>query len=1231
MRGDFLRIKADFMIFITVCSIFAIYFAGPAAAETAGTQEQLGCCADAKNTGEHCVMTAESECESAATGFTPASCGQTSYCKAGCCVSLDGGCSAQVGRATCQALEGYSWQDSANCEIPQCQKGCCILGGAQCFYTTEKRCNRVTSEYEELAFDFRTAIGTEYDCLNVCKQQDEGCCVTEEGKGTFTARASCPTREYDPSTGIGFFKDTFCSNENLDTGCEAHAKQDCIEGKEEVFWFDSCGNREEIVTATIEGSQNDAQNGDCDYATGTICGHDKKGKAICKDLNCAAGTLTFYDNINYLFQGKDRSNGESWCMYDAKPGVGADPVGSKHYRFMCINGEEVSAPCADARQEICKNGLINGVPFASAGDIIEAQCIPNAWKECVTSCNSVKELSDVNSGEYKSAMRKDRACCKQKAPNCFWLDWAEEEDVGRCYPAVSPGGKFWQGDSATIQEEPACDLATQAYKTAWEETFRWRGDFKCAGNCEVYTDDYLTLFNNYCNSLGDCGAQYNFQGIWTYDGLYRTWDVPGEDTVEIGSKEYTASNTMEKDPWNSWTKDPSNDHARLNVAEGLLSYSVSYDYIVGLLKDEFGDTSLGPSMWGARIAGGIAGLGLIVSYFGAATAIAVNLGALGTLTALGYGSGAAFSAGSVASIEANAMASSSVLNGAFYVSWGAAIIGTAMIVLGGWKGDRALMQTGIYVAAAGSVGLASVAIATCTTMCATGVGAIAAAVIVVAAWGLMETARTQERTVTAECAPWQPPTKGYDCESCDADPMKQCSEYRCKAIGQNCAFIPENEGTNRGTCYNANPDDVNSPRITDRSAIITSHKQDISQNFQLVPTETTSQVTGFKITPNVPPYSRVTVGIKTNEMSQCKIGQELPQGKAPYGVLPNYMPDSYYDMQHNYTIAGIVPEKEYHYYISCQDPSGNSQATVYGISFTADQGNDITPPQITGASLKDNAYVAAGVNETLLAIYVDEQSRLECKWSREDKDFNFMENNMSCASVPLEATSPRPAECGASMQLYEKNSRYYFRCRDYPMEYAGGAPTGNVLSPNVMQQSFSLNLQKSDALILQQTAPSGRLYTNNVTMQARTQQGAEAGKAVCYYNDIMFANTNSSYHEQTLSNLPTNDYKYSIECVDIAGNIAEGNISFSIDVDTAAPSIIGIHKSGNELKIITDEPTKCQYSNSSFSYGMGTAMLPDNSAEHSTSAAMPKYHIVCADMFNNRMPEVKIVLFESIS
>ena len=129
----------------------------------------------------------------------------------------------------------------------------------------------------------------------------------------------------------------------------------------------------------------------------------------------------------------------------------------------------------------------------------------------------------------------------------------------------------------------------------------------------------------------------------------------------------------------------------------------------------------------------------------------------------------------------------------------------------------------------------------------------------------------------------------------------------------------------------------------------------------------------------------------------------------------------------------------------------------------------------------------------------------------------------------------------------------------------------------------------------------------------------------------MFANTNASYHEQNLANLPTNDYKFDIECVDVAGNIATSNITFSVDVDTVPPSVTGIYKSANDIKITTDEMVTCQYSNSSFLYGYGTPMSPGNSMENSLTASMPGYHIICADTFNNKMPEVRIILFESVS
>ncbi|GAH73187.1 unnamed protein product, partial [marine sediment metagenome] len=86
------------------------------------------------------------------------------------------------------------------------------------------------------------------------------------------------------------------------------------------------------------------------------------------------------------------------------------------------------------------------------------------------------------------------------------------------------------------------------------------------------------------------------------------------------------------------------------------------------------------------------------------------------------------------------------------------------------------------------------------------VGWIAAAIdiILILAWliawlgNIFGYGATRPRSAGFECLPWQPPIGGDDCEECNKDPLKICTEYRCKSLGQACGRIEEN--TDRPLC-----------------------------------------------------------------------------------------------------------------------------------------------------------------------------------------------------------------------------------------------------------------------------------------------------------------------------------------------------------------------------------------------------------------------------------------------
>ena len=145
-----------------------------------------------------------------------------------------------------------------------------------------------------------------------------------------------------------------------------------------------------------------------------------------------------------------------------------------------------------------------------------------------------------------------------------------------------------------------------------------------------------------------------------------------------------------------------------------------------------------------------------------------------------------------------------------------------------------------------------------------------------------------------------------------------------------------------------------------------------------------------------------------------------------------------------------------------------------------------------------------------------------------------------------------------------QQTTYYTRCID--------------TAGNQMQQGYPIVLKGSNQLKIAQSGPSGTIYNNNVTLSVATSEGAESGKARCSYKDqnygfglLEFFNTGGVMHTQTLTELLRGQYKYYIECEDVAGNNANTLIGFDVDVDTIAPKILQVYSSGELIYVITDE------------------------------------------------------------
>jgi hypothetical protein len=519
------------------------------------------CCEYTEN-GEWCQYVDEGECDSDyLSAYT--SCEQTSYCQVGTCYSsTDGLCFANTAQSTCQNERGYTWTAETKDKVPQCQQGCCVIAD-QAFYVTEVKCKSVGSGYSDAAISFDTSFGTELECLNSVKNLDEGCCVTEE-EAIFQTRAECSVASNDPEVGtnfteVGFHEDMLCSNDLLSNECAKQHSTNCYEGR--VYWFDSCGNRENIYSSDERESHNggyvldeedscvvdgaeDTECGNCNYAGGNLCGEDKNNKmkvgdVICKDLNC----YDTFENDASPLSGYDKQNGESWCVYDSKPGDAADTVGSRHYRHICINGEEIVEPCSDFREEMCISGILNEETFGN----MEALNLDQAGSYVEAACRENRQDCEVCNDATAGATANYNCCINEDVRDCLWFeadlpDTVEDSSVytedglspGICVPQVPKGQVFWSEDGSadTASDGSVCDVASTSCTIEYrlggvKRLITGKGKRSDKDDWEITAmspdgcaeRDWLVDRNNLCRAQGDCGAHYNFNGQAGVDGF----------------------------------------------------------------------------------------------------------------------------------------------------------------------------------------------------------------------------------------------------------------------------------------------------------------------------------------------------------------------------------------------------------------------------------------------------------------------------------------------------------------------------------------------------------------------------------------------------------------------------------------------------------------------------------------------------------------------------------------
>ncbi|MBT4174412.1 hypothetical protein HOE07_01920, partial [archaeon] len=1065
MRGDFLKSKAVFMVFLIICLTFTVYNVKEVSAE------QNVCCEQTET--DWCVYTDEGNCIS--NGNAATSCEQTAYCKNGCCVSDLGKCSKNVPKSKCENTEGYTWQEGAECDVNVCEKNCCVIADYQCSYTTEDHCEYLIKDYEDIELDFR-GVDSEYECSEICLASDKGCCVNDESC-IYGTRGECDDPAMDINTGEGFYVDTVCTDIGFCSECTPCAETRCVQ--EDPYCFDSCGNQE-------------GKADDCDYLSNTWCRQDGEN-AYCESIDCGSEVL-FDGEYNIGLAGAEfiqrnphdskigseelgRSHGESWCLYESPAGMYKDFPGSQHYRTYCYFGEEIIEPCEDYRNQVCIQ-----VPYTDVMDF---------------SSEYAAKL-----GEYSLIHESDPTIVTSAC-----LDNTNAL-INTTVTTVPFGGKFWDDGYSETCAVADIDCEMTFATSTWSDT-----DYEVGEGVMCTSPQWVKLVSEYCRSLGDCGVSTNLVEEFTDDGFYMTTSeeylMPNEDianevktyvgydscisssdksdqVTKVNSFEQTEIyclsdcrgeecefiTTVDRNFYGNYMVGQSEYYQQPIPSEDEDTIVLSGGYPNILFDDDLGKNSYG-------VYGGMIGISQGLNEMNPADAGSINLAALYTLNGIGaliniiagvtvlgaaatgiansLGAVSGFMNGLSAFAEAGGTIASSTVGAVGSII--SAVLNLALLFYTAFAYDNPIQRMDAYqnlaISTAISAGVSAVtavllAVAAGAGATANPVGAILAAGAAILA-GLIALfsfgGQTKDITVTSHCSAWQPPTGGEYCELCDVPVSEgglaidvdgnilrgyECTEYKCRSLGWGCGFIEENLGSDRPKCVWDDPYDGKSPEIVkymvdvsdtmnEKGISDTNGYVDVSQNeYSFVPGN------GLAILPELYPFQYVTFGIETDELSQCMISQNASD--ISYEEMDMYFPDSYYQLQHNMSWM-LTPEEEFNFYVRCQDHNGIPNDAFFNIQITTDEGEDITPVIIEATSINNYGYIPYGVNTTYITLYLNEPVQM-CKWDTTDVDIALMGGYLSSTGCPATASGNFKLESSGPINVSEYENNLYFACQD---------------------------------------------------------------------------------------------------------------------------------------------------------------------------------------------------------
>ncbi len=1201
-----------------------------------------GCCLIPSSLGS-----SEGICLSESEGATASSCGgsngnwifgdcseRDSCTIRGCCI-VDGNCNDGSNAVSCDNRGDYNPRPCA--ETPGCINVCCSVpnpGGY--IFMPENQCNEIQGTVQDSAID-----ETSCENLNNGVEGTRGCCNYNNGTCISLLRDDCNNNGGTPYTGFA------CS---VSPGCDCDAKYrtgpGVLEGQQnKVYWFDSCGNQEEIVRATDPVSAFTAINvqpfnGDCDSDPLLSVNPTSNGQFNCSIVKCE----NVWDNPRtdenhdgnlkndriFTFGSVDRNyryNNESWCEYQqAKVGVGLDLPGTRHYKHYCDRGVERVEVSGSGRDQVCVEKIKEIQRGGNTILMSEANWVENSAGSAETClrCNIEAEGGNII------------GCCNFY-PNCAYvlqksvdgkynldITMAQFNDLNDAVDKATEFLKlrYWKGDS--LISEVDFKVNVRGLNNCNDVDGKCRleilnpvsGEVRlsvygkgCVGGLgvDVKCEKQKVDLGNHILSPGEGdGVCVPLVPPSSNETCSLFSDIPRLSEVNDGSFNFYydtpynsfgksgCDGTLECKPPSSFTDDNKRYFQILDDRNSLCKAFGECGFNSNLLK------KVGPS--------DVSNLEFFEAYdrnVNSSDYINIEKNKIDNLI------------GGKPNIPISSDGSTSIF---FFLP---------IPFLFRKMKKRILLFLLLII------------------------------ILILAGCASDDKVTFSKSRSNLSCESWRPTFGAADCNKCnlnessggvlpdvnltlpDGSPAYQCTKSLCSSLGS-CDFQETNNigSESFGVCVPHTS--YSKPKIVFLDANFTCNSLTPNGcqpgNVNIQNTESPSLIIAGDLEENTP----INISFKT--IGTLDVSGDFPT-TCTYGLSRDDQSQSiesgHFGVSHNFYLPYVASNNlEYVYFIQCTDAQGDAAPNPGQVKFKVSRGPDIANPIILEVIPESSKYVK--FNESTKEVTLLTLGQINnCRWDNESNDYENMNvadpggsgDNVVALFGCNNNGNPqsRANVCSTTVHgIKFGENKFWFSC----------IGPNNLASPPSPEEGFTLigtdKLNISNINCYNEFGTNcTEIYGNVFNFSITTSGGAESGSAKCswsidQYDFDCFKDPGCSdsflrvpnyavNHVQNGFTTSGNALTLKFFCSDLARNTVEKNISINILNDNISPKILRTYKDGNSLLIQTDEVSKCYYVTNltTIFTDESNQFITNYGLEHQVNIDTNFYKVRCEDRFTN--------------